>query len=202
MTPWGLIGLRPGAAHRRGEVDVVLNAARNAALPVLGRVETGSVEGGDVCLLSPGYVAIGVSGHRTDTVGAHALGSFFERNGWTAIYTAIDPDLLHLDTHFCLVGRGLALGCIEKLQPAFLDQVAGLGIKVVPVRQNEVPSLGCNILSLGDQRVLSTGSTPRLDEALRGLGFDVRTVALDEFTQCGGGVHCLTMPLRRRSSLS
>jgi N-dimethylarginine dimethylaminohydrolase len=197
MTPWGLIGLRPGASHRKSEVDVVLHAAREASLPILGRVEVGCVEGGDVCLLSPGYVAIGVSGQRTDNVGAYALGSFFQREGWTPIYTAIDPDLLHLDTHFSMVGPELALGCVEKLEPAFLDQVASFGIKVVPVTIDEVSSLACNILSLGDQRVVSTGSSPRLDRALQKLGFDVRTVALDEFTQCGGGVHCLTMPLRR-----
>jgi N-dimethylarginine dimethylaminohydrolase len=33
---------------------------------------------------------------------------------------------------------------------------------------------------------------------MRKRGFEVITVALDEFTQCGGGVHCLTMPLVRR----
>jgi N-dimethylarginine dimethylaminohydrolase len=130
-------------------------------------------------------------------VGAKALGCFFEQRGWKVIYVLIDPELLHLDTHFCMLDSTLALGCIEKLEPAFLEQVARLGIEVVPVEQAEVSSLGCNILSLGGQRIISTGSAPRVDAALRSLGFEVRTVALDEFTQCGGGVHCLTMPLRR-----
>lgn len=197
MTPRGLIGLRPGIAHRRGEVDVVLETAQAAGIPILGRVETGSVEGGDVCLLRPGHLVIGVSEERTTSAGAEALGGFFKARGWTVTCTPIDPDLLHLDTHFCVVDRDLALACMEKLDPAFVEQVSKLGIELVPVRADEVASLGCNILSLGRKRIISTGSAPRVDEEFRRRGYDVLTVELGEFTQCGGGVHCLTMPIRR-----
>lgn len=199
MTPWGLIGLRPGALHRRGEVDQVLETARAASVPILGRIEHGTVEGGDVCLLRPGHLVIGVSERRTTVEGARELGRFFEARGWRVSITAIDPDLLHLDTHFCVIDRDIALACIEKLDPAFIAMIQKLGMKIVPVREAEVASLGCNVLSLGRNRIVSTGSAPRVDEAVRALGFDVLEVPLSEFTQCGGGVHCLTMPLRRQS---
>jgi N-dimethylarginine dimethylaminohydrolase len=65
---------------------------------------------------------------------------------------------------------------------------------------DEVANLACNILSLGERSVVSTGSSPRIDEELRCRGYQVHAVLLDEFTQCGGGVHCLTMPLRRSAS--
>jgi arginine deiminase len=198
MTPWGLVGLRPGARHRKAEVDAVLEAAETAGFPILGRIETGRVEGGDICLLRPGHVAIGISDVRTDRSGAEALGSVFRRAGWSVIYTPVDPDLLHLDTHFCMLERGLALGCVEKLDPSYVRDVEALGIEIIPVRADEISTLGCNVLPLGERRIVSTGSAPRVDEALRRRGFDVVTVALDEFTQCGGGVHCLTMPLKRR----
>jgi N-dimethylarginine dimethylaminohydrolase len=200
MTPWGLIGLRPGIAHRRAEVDVVLATARAGGVPILGRVERGSVEGGDVCLLRPGHLVVGVSEERTTTEGAKALGSFFERRGWQVTLAPIDPDLLHLDTHFCVLDRDVALACVEKLDPAFVAMIRGLGIEIVPVREEEIASLGCNVLSLGRKRIVSTGSAPRVDDAVRALGFEVLTVPLGEFTQCGGGVHCLTMPLRRQPS--
>ena len=32
MTPWGLLGLRPGAAHRQREVAVMLDAAKAAGV--------------------------------------------------------------------------------------------------------------------------------------------------------------------------
>jgi N-dimethylarginine dimethylaminohydrolase len=168
----------------------------------LGRVEVGCVEGGDVSLIRPGHVAIGVSGERTNLIGAEALGNFFEREGWSVIYTPVEPDLLHLDTHFCMLERNLALGCVEKLAPAFLERLDEFGIKIVPVRVEEISSLGCNVLSLGRKRVISTGSAPRVDQALAELGFEVHTIRLDQFTQCGGGVHCLTMPLWRDGSWS
>lgn len=198
MTPWGLLGLRPGAAHRQAEVDVVLQAAQGFGIHVLGTVSNGRVEGGDICLLRPGHLAIGVSGERTDWTGAEAIGRVFTQGGWSVTYTPVAPDLLHLDTHFCMLERELALGCIEKLDPAFLQELARLGIEVISVHPHDLPTLGCNVLALGRRRILSTGSAPRVDEAMRRRGFEVITVTLNEFTQCGGGVHCLTAPLRRR----
>jgi N-dimethylarginine dimethylaminohydrolase len=199
MTPWGLLGMRPGAAHRRGEVDAVLAAASDAGIAVLGKIGGGRIEGGDVCLIRPGCVAVGISGERTDRQGAEALGDIFVRAGWEVIYTKINPALLHLDTHFCMVDRDLALGCVEELDTAFLRELARLEIEVIPVDAEEVAGLGCNVLALGGRRVLSSGSAPRVDQLLRLRGYEVFTLALDEFTKCGGGVHCLTMPLRRTS---
>jgi len=202
MSPWGLIGLRPGAPHRRGEVDAAIEAARAAGHTPLGRVNEGRVEGGDVCLLRPGHLVIGLSERRTDQAGARALSSFFEPRGWRVTTTPVDPDLLHLDTHFCMVSEHLALACTARLQPAFLDMLDRLGIELIDVTAAEVATLGCNILSLGGKRVISTGSAPRVDRLLEQRGYEVQALALDEFTQCGGGVHCLTMPLRRNSPLS
>lgn len=199
MTPWGLVGLRPGAPHRAGEVDVVLETVRAAGYPVLGRISEGRIEGGDVCLLRPGHLVIGISQRRTDLAGAEALARIFVPHGWTVTMTPVDPDLLHLDTHFCMLSDTLALACIEKLQPEFLALLDQLNVELVPVNVDEVASLGCNVLALGGRRIISTGSTPRVDDLLRKRGFNVDAVALDEFTQCGGGVHCLTMPLRRHT---
>jgi N-dimethylarginine dimethylaminohydrolase len=98
-----------------------------------------------------------------------------------------------------MVDRHLALGRVEELEAPFLEEVARLEIEIVPVDAGEVASLGCNVLALGGRRILSSGGAPRVDELLRLRGYEVFTVSLDEFTKCGGGVHCLTMPLRRTS---
>jgi N-dimethylarginine dimethylaminohydrolase len=164
---------------------------------VWGRIEAGRVEGGDVCLIRPGLVAIGISGERTDPQGAEALGAIFVRAGWKIIYTPINPAMLHLDTHFAMVDRDLALACVEELAAPFLEELAGLRIELVPVTREEVASLGCNVFAQGGRRIVSSGGAPRVDQLLRLRGYEVHTVVLDEFTRCGGGVHCLTMPLRR-----
>jgi N-dimethylarginine dimethylaminohydrolase len=199
MTPWGIIGLRPGASHRKGEVDQIIYTVREAGLPVLGRIGEGRIEGGDVCLLRPGHLVIGLSERRTDIAGAKALARFFKPRGWQVTYTPVEPDLLHLDTHFCMVDHRLALACTEMLQPQFLSLLSDLRIEVLPVKLEEVATLGCNVLALGGKRIISSGSAPRIDDLLRQHGFEVDVVQLDEFTQCGGGVHCLTMPLSRSS---
>ena len=123
MTPWGMVGLKPGAWHRAAEVDVVLEAAERAGLPILGRVERGTVEGGDVALVKPGLVVIGATGGRTDEEGAEALAAIFRARGWRAWIHAFDPHFLHLDTIFCMAGPGLALGCTDVLEDEFMAEV-------------------------------------------------------------------------------
>ena len=89
MTPWGLVELRPSEPHRRGEPAHLAGALRALGIESLGAVDEGRVEGGDVCLLRPGLVMIGISGERTDEAGARALGRIFER---ARLAGALHPD--------------------------------------------------------------------------------------------------------------
>ncbi|HWH17453.1 MAG TPA: arginine deiminase family protein [Allosphingosinicella sp.] len=197
MTPWGLLALRPCGGHRRKEPMHVVRHARGWGIPYLGAIESGRIEGGDVCLLRPGVVAIGWSGERTDKEGALALARLFEIRGWKAILTHFDPYFTHLDTLFAMAGRGRAVACIEALDPSFIGQVEALGIKLLPVTPYEAQRLGTSLLSLGDRRVLSCADNRRVNGELERLGYRVTTVELDQFTSSGGGVHCLTLPLAR-----
>lgn len=197
MTPWGLVGLRPGAWHRAAEVDRVLDTARDAGLPVLGRIDRGKVEGGDVAMVKPGLVVIGVSGGRTDEEGAEALAAIFRARGWRALIHEFDPHFLHLDTIFCMAGEGLALGCTDVLEDEFTDAMRAEGIEILPVTYKEARLLGCNVLALGNRTVITTLANARVNRELARRGFRPIPLDLGEFTQCGGGVHCLTMPLLR-----
>jgi len=197
MTPWGLLGLRPGAQHRSREVDVVLAAATAAGVPVLGRIAEGRIEGGDVAMLRPGLLLIGISDDRTDQAGAEALAAIFRGRGWEVITYRFDPHFLHLDTQFCLADRNLAMACTDVLDDDFLGRLVALGIDLMPVGYKEARRLGCNLLALGDRRVVTAGTCSRLDAQLAVRGYRAIALDLSEFTMCGGGVHCLTMPLRR-----
>jgi N-dimethylarginine dimethylaminohydrolase len=197
MTPWGLLGLRPGAGHRVREVDAALKAARAAGVPVLGRIEHGRIEGGDVAILRPGVLLIGISGERTDEAGAHALGGIFRRKGWKVLTYRFDPHFLHLDTLLCLADRNLAMACTDVLEEDLLGRLGAMGIDLMPVSYKEARRLGCNLLALGDKRVVTAGTCSRIDAELAVRGYRAIAVDLSEFTLCGGGVHCLTMPLRR-----
>jgi len=197
MTPWGLVELNLATEHRRPEGRHVARFAEALGVPLIDRIEQGTVEGGDVCLVRPGTVIIGCSGERTTPEGARALAALFERHGWRAYVHAFDPHFLHLDTQFAMLDADRALAAVDVLDDDFLAFVDGLGIELVPVTYKEVQQLGANVLSLGGGRIVSAASNWRVNRVLLGLGYDVAAVDLSQFTACGGGVHCLTLPLAR-----
>jgi N-dimethylarginine dimethylaminohydrolase len=199
MTPWGLLGLNPAAAHRRMETAQMLVFARNARMPTLGAIEIGTVEGGDVCVLRDGLLVVGWSGERTDARGAEAVCELFRAAGWRTMTYRFDPHFLHLDTQFCMVDDGLALACVDVLHNDFLRQIAAEGIELIPVTYKEAQRLGCNLLALGGRRVIASAGNARVAGELRRHGVQVDLVDVSQFERCGGGIHCLTMPLVRES---
>lgn len=199
MTPWGLVGLRPGAFHRRGEVAHVMAQAEAAGIPILETITQGTIEGGDVCILRPGFVIIGISGGRTNEEGAQSLAAIFRRHGWRATLYFFDPHFLHLDTIFTVVDDDLALGCRDVLDDSFMAEMERGGMEILPVSYKEARRLGCNVVSLGDRRVLTSADNAAVNAQLDARGCDLIPVEISQFTRCGGGIHCLTMPLARAS---
>ncbi|MGA9583641.1 MAG: arginine deiminase family protein [Allosphingosinicella sp.] len=201
MTPWGMIELSPSEPHRRGEPAHLAAVLHRLGIESLGAVGEGKVEGGDVCLVRPGLVMIGISGERTDEAGARALGRIFERRGWRALYTQIDPRYLHLDTQFTMVSKHRAVACLETLAAGFAATMAELEIDLIPATPDEVDRLEANLLSLGGCRIVAPAGDTRINRELRKHGYDLIEVGIDQFVRCGGGVHCLTMPLARAAPL-
>jgi N-dimethylarginine dimethylaminohydrolase len=200
MTPWGLLLLNPAAPHRRRERAHIAAAARGWGVPVAGSIDDGFAEGGDICLLRDGLVVIGYSGERTDRAGAEAVARFFAARGWRSLLYRFDPYFLHLDTQFTMIDAGTALASVEVLAPEFRASIAALGIETLAVSRSEVQSLAANVLSLGRRRIVAAAENARVNALLRARGFEVLDVELAQFTHCGGGVHCLTMPLARQAA--
>jgi N-dimethylarginine dimethylaminohydrolase len=197
MTPWGLLALNPAMPHRRNEVAEIERFAWYASVPLLGAIEQGQAEGGDICVARPGLVLIGCSGERTDEAGAEAVAAIFQAHGWDAHIYRFDPHFLHLDTQFCMVAEDLALACTDVLGDDFLAILDAEGIETIDVSYKEARALGCNVLALGERHILSSAANTRVNRLLRGRGFDVDEVDIAQFTACGGGLHCLTLPLAR-----
>src|SRR3712207_825757 len=138
MSPWGLIALSPSVDHRLAEVEHIRAAVREWDIPLFAAIREGRVEGGDVCLLRPGLVAIGYSGERTNEAGAFALARMFEKQGWSVLITRFDRRFLHLDTVFTLADREVAVACLDALEPEFVARIRELRIDIVEVTVAEV----------------------------------------------------------------
>ncbi len=198
MTPWGYLPLAPGAVHRRREARVLAEHVRALGIPVLPQVTGGTIEGGDISVFRDGLVLIGCSGERTDEGGAREVAELFERHGWRAIIHRYDAHFLHLDTQLSALSADQALACVDVLEDGFLATLAGEGIDLLPVSYKAARRLGCNVLSLGGGRILAAKGA-ELATMLPAEGYSVTELELDQFTNCGGGVHCLTLPLARQS---
>ncbi len=195
-TPWGMVALNPAMAHRREEVDALIRACSGWGIPVRNIVE-GTIEGGDICVARDGLLILGMSGERSSTAGVEAFAAPFRAAGWDVLICPFDADHLHLDTIFCMVDREEAIGCVELLDPAFVRAVEDRGISILPMPASLAASLGCNILSLGQRRILTSASDAIVTSMLRQAGYAVEAIEISQFAACGGGIHCLTQPLRR-----
>lgn len=183
--------------QRRGEYAHLLDwhAARDSGFWRMS--SAGTLEGGDVHILRPGLAVIGESGGRTDSAGATQLAAWLRAEGWEVRVEPFEEHFLHLDVLFCMAAPGLAVACHDVLDPGFLAWLGTHGIRTIPVPYRAAMALGCNILSLGQGRVISARESRELNAALRAEGLTVLDPELSLFTAGGGGPHCLTCPLVR-----
>jgi N-dimethylarginine dimethylaminohydrolase len=157
----------------------------------------GTLEGGDVHILRDGLAVVGMSGGRTDEAGAEQLAAWLRAEGWECRIEPFDEHFLHLDVLFCMAAPGLAVACTDVLDPGFVAWLGARGIRVIAVPYREAMRLGCNILALGQDRVVSARGSLGLNAALRAEGLTVLDPDLSLFAAGGGGPHCLTCPLSR-----
>ena len=69
---------------------------------------------------------------------------------------------------------------------------------LIEIDTAERDSLACNVVSLGDKRLIALEESPKTIARMRDAGFDVRTFPGSELCDNGsGGPTCLTRPIRR-----
>lgn len=183
--------------QRRGEYAHLIDWHAAQGSGFWRKSSAGTLEGGDIHILRPGLAVIGASGGRTDEAGAEQLAAWLRDEGWEVRIEPFDEHFLHLDVLFCLAAPGLAVACLDVLPADFTAWLTGHGIRCIPVPYRDMMRLGCNLLSLGGDRVISAAESRDLNAALRAEGLTVLDPALSLFTAGGGGPHCLTCPLSR-----
>ncbi len=192
-TPWGPVLTQLRMPARRGEYASVIDFHDE----FFAYASIGTVEGGDIHIIRPGLLLIGYSGMRTDADGAAQFANLFAARDWSVRMQPFAEHFLHLDVLFCMATDRLAVACIDVLGDDFNAWAAANGIELLPASYAEVMAMSCNLLALGNDRVISPAHSIRINAQLRARGITVIEPPLDLFAAGGGSVHCLTMPLNR-----
>jgi arginine deiminase len=196
MTPWGAVVAQIKLASRRGEYAAVIGFCLAAGIPIWRMPTAGCLEGADLMVVRPGLALVGYSGARSEEAAAVQMAVWIEREGWEAVLVPFPAEFIHLDALVCMAAERAA-AVSEAAPPTVVRLLESRGIEIVPVSYRDTVALGCNVVALGDDRVVSTTENRDLNGRLRALGRAVHEVEYTMFTTHSGGLHCSTMPLRR-----
>ena len=197
MTPHGAVVTQMHQWWRRGEYAPVIRFYQEAGIPIWRMITASAFEGGDFDVIEPGCVLIGYCGERTQEPAARQVAEWVSAEGWEVRLQPIAEHYVHIDLMVCMLAPKLAAVCPDTTDDAVLDWLRGKGIELVPVSYRDTMKLGCNVVALGNDRVISTSESTDLNARLRALGFTVYDPDVTMFTLGGGGVHCMCQSLRR-----
>jgi N-dimethylarginine dimethylaminohydrolase len=197
MTPSGAVVTQLHQWWRRGEYAPVIRFMQEHEVPIRAMITAGALEGGDVMIVEPGTMLIGVGGERTQEVAARQLASWMHDDGWEARVEPIPSRYVHIDVLCAILAERLAAVCTEAVSASLVGWLRGKGFELIEFSAEDAFRLGGNAVSLGDERILSSSGGAELNAALKARGLTVYDPDLSMFTLGGGGAHCLGQALRR-----
>nr|WP_233191958.1 dimethylarginine dimethylaminohydrolase family protein [Sporosarcina sp. P34] len=107
-----------------------------------------------------------------------------------------DGQYLHLDCVFNILSPEKALVFPAAFDQETLHQMAG-SYELIEVAEDEQFSLGTNVLSIGNNKVISLPQNEQVNKNLRAHGFEVIEVDFSEIIKSGGSFRCCSMPVER-----
>jgi N-dimethylarginine dimethylaminohydrolase len=199
MTPYGAIITNMANWWRRGENFRAIETYERLGIPIYDYVTAGSFEGGDFNVIEPGTVLIGWEGYegRSQEESAEQLKTWFEAEGWEVMLTDIDPFYVHIDLMVVMLAPKLAAVCLESTDPDVVDWLKARKIEIISVPFQDTLDLGCNVVALGNDRILLPENSKVLKEKARAHGLEIYDPDVSMITPGGGGVHCMCQALRR-----
>ena len=202
-TDRGLIGLNPGKANRIPEARQHVEFCGRLGIPLAGQVRPpGKTEAGDMVWLDSTTLLIG-QGYRTNAEGIAQMRALLQPHGVQVVAAPLPHGsgpsaCLHLMSLMSLLDEHTALVDLPWLAVETVELLKSRGYTLVEIDYSERETLACNVLSLGQKRLLALHENKNTNQELRQSGFDVRTFPGSELCiNGGGGPTCLTRPLLR-----
>ncbi|MFZ0419780.1 MAG: arginine deiminase family protein [Candidatus Sulfotelmatobacter sp.] len=203
-TDYGLIIMRPGKPNRLPEGPHHAAFCETLHLPTLGAITSpATTEAGDILWLDSKTLLVG-HGYRTNAAGIQQLRNLLAPHAVEVIsaplpYGPGPSACLHLMSLISLLDRRTALVDLPWLAVETVELLNSRRYKFIEIDPSERDTLACNVLALGNNRLLALEENPKTNARLRHAGFDVRTFPGGELCINGsGGPTCLTRPLLRR----
>lgn len=202
-TDFGLILMRPGKANRLAESEHHGAFGRQIGIPVFGKITApGTTEAGDIVWLDSKTLLIG-HGYRTNAAGIQQMRELLAPKGVAVILAPLPygpgpSSCLHLMSLISLLDEHTVLVDLPWMAVETVELVQSRGLRLIEIEYSERDTLACNVLALGQKRLLAIEENRKTNDRLRDAGFDVRTFPGGEICINGsGGPTCLTRPVLR-----
>ncbi|OIJ12012.1 hypothetical protein BKP37_14630 [Anaerobacillus alkalilacustris] len=176
---------------RRGEEQILKDWLKGEEVSYYNIIGD-QIEGGDV-IIDGGTIYVGISDRTNEAAIAHLtrlLPSF------NIITVPFQNKYLHLDCIFNILSPSEALiypGVIDKKK----EELIASRYELIEVTKEEQFTLGTNVLSIGNKKVISLPVNKNVNNELRKRGYEVIEVDITEIIKSGGSFRCCSMPLVR-----
>lgn len=184
LTPNVAIISRPGALTRREETKYIVDTIKKfyPEDKIEYIKEPGTMEGGDVMMVG-NHFYIGAS-DRSNPEGCKQFIEILEKHGHTGSVVEMN-EMLHLKTGVNYLENNNMLAAGEFLtSPVFKDY-----------NKTEIPedeAYAANCIWVNDIVIVPEGF-PKVEKAVRDMGYEVMTVDTSEYKKIDGGLSCLSL---------
>jgi len=203
LTDYGLILMNPAKPNRVPEARAQANLGAGLGIRVLEEITApGCTEAGDIVWLDPRTLLVG-HGYRTNRAGIEQMRALLAPMGVDVLsaplpYGPGPAACLHLMSLMSMLDERTILVDLPWLAVETVELLRGRGFQLLEIEPSERDSLACNVLSLGNRRLIALDQNARTNGCLREAGFEVLTFSGPELCINGsGGPTCLTRPLLR-----
>src|SRR5699024_5239892 len=125
------------------------------------------------------------------------LENTFNGLGVDFITVDFDEEYLHLDMIMNVIGEKTAVVCKEALPDHIIQTLEDKNFTLINVSREDVFLHKCNLLSIGNNIIISHSQATDVNKKLEDLGFKVIELSFKEVLKSGGGPRCMSFPLLR-----
>jgi N-dimethylarginine dimethylaminohydrolase len=203
-TDFGAVLMNPGKKSREAEARAHSDFYRLLEIPVYGEIRLPACsEAGDMVWLDSQTLLIG-EGYRTNKAGIDQMRAWLsakniEVRSAPLPYGPGPSACLHLMSLMSMLDERTILVDLPWLAVETVELLKAQEFRLLEIEYSERDTLACNVLSIGQRRLIALEENAKTNQRMRDAGFDVRTFPGSEICiNGGGGPTCLTRPLLRR----